>query len=75
MDPKVKPWLLEPPKSYLFTNANVIDIRDGTVHANSTIRLAGGRIVSVSPASSSSKPTTTSEAVADAHASTSPANS
>jgi imidazolonepropionase-like amidohydrolase len=66
MDPKIKPWLLEPPKSYLFTNANVIDIRDGTVHANSTIRLAGGRIVSVSPASSSSKRTTTSEAVADA---------
>lgn len=44
----VKPWKLPPQKTYIFTNALLIDPVSGSVHPNTTVKLSGGLIESVS---------------------------
>ena len=48
MEKYIKPWLLEPAKSYAFTNANIINVLDGSIHANSTLMVSNGHITSIS---------------------------
>lgn len=52
-DPKYdiaeKPWLPGPQKPYLLLRANLVDPRAGVVHKNTTLQLAGGKIVRVGP--------------------------
>ncbi|KAH8653176.1 amidohydrolase [Tricladium varicosporioides] len=40
----IKPWKAFPPKPYIFTNANIIDPVDGTVHEGMTVKLSKGVI-------------------------------
>ncbi|KAH8646125.1 hypothetical protein BX600DRAFT_555851 [Xylariales sp. PMI_506] len=44
-----KPWLPGPQKPYLLVNANLVDPRAGVVQRNTTLQLAGGKVVRVSP--------------------------
>lgn len=46
-----KPWLLPPPKSYIFTNANLVDVAGGTIKKGVTVRTRNGLIESVSASS------------------------
>ncbi|KAF9888052.1 hypothetical protein FE257_009317 [Aspergillus nanangensis] len=43
----IKPWQPPPQKSYILTNANVIDPVAGTVLENATVKLSNGLILSV----------------------------
>lgn len=45
----IKPWTRQPPQSYLFTNANVVDVNTGKILENSTVAIHQGKIQSVSP--------------------------
>ncbi|OJD40325.1 amidohydrolase [Diplodia corticola] len=44
----VKPWRLPAQKTYIFTNANVIDPVGGTLLPDATVKISGGLIESVS---------------------------
>ncbi|KKY19428.1 putative amidohydrolase 1 [Diplodia seriata] len=44
----VKPWRLPAQKTYIFTNANLIDPAEGTVQPNATIEISNGLIKSIS---------------------------
>ncbi|EOD48592.1 putative amidohydrolase protein [Neofusicoccum parvum UCRNP2] len=50
----IKPWKLPPQKTYIFKNANLIDPVEGSVLPNTTVKIAGGLIESVSSNASSS---------------------
>lgn len=52
----LKPWLREPSKSYVFVNANVVDVVSGTIAPNSTVAVSNGQIESVSSDSGSAPP-------------------
>ena len=47
MERFIKPWLPSDPINYTFVHANLIDVVDGSVQSNTTVRLANGRIQSV----------------------------
>ncbi|RMY85671.1 hypothetical protein D0862_11120 [Hortaea werneckii] len=47
----IKPWLRPAPRSLSLINANVIDVRDGTVRENSIVTLVGGFIESIKDSS------------------------
>ena len=48
----IKPWLREPPRSYLFTNANIVDVQDGIILKNSSLVAHQGKIQSIFSSSS-----------------------
>ncbi|KAK8023561.1 hypothetical protein PG993_011627 [Apiospora rasikravindrae] len=50
----LKPWLRPPPKSYLLTNANVVDVEDGKIRPSMDVRVENGKITIISPSSSTS---------------------
>jgi imidazolonepropionase-like amidohydrolase len=43
----LKPWKPEPQKTYVFRNANVVDPVDGSILPNSTVKISGGLVESV----------------------------
>lgn len=47
-----KPWLPGPQKPYMLVNAKLVDPRAGIVKKGMTLRLAGGKVLSVAPTSS-----------------------
>jgi imidazolonepropionase-like amidohydrolase len=47
MEHAVDPWKSEPQKIFVFTNAHIIDPKDGSVTQNATIRLENGTITSI----------------------------
>lgn len=48
MESFVKPWLpTTPPKSYLFTDANIVDPVEGKIHQNAAVYISGGNIITV----------------------------
>lgn len=48
----IKPWLRPPPRSYLFTNANIVDVQDGKILGNSSLVTNDGKVQSIFPTSS-----------------------
>ncbi|KAI1504271.1 hypothetical protein F5X99DRAFT_416785 [Biscogniauxia marginata] len=44
---EIRPWTQPPPRSYVFTNANVVDVAAGNVRGNSTVSIQNGRITSI----------------------------
>lgn len=44
-----RPWLPGPQKAYMLLNAKLVDPRAGTVRCNTTLHLAGGKVVKVAP--------------------------
>ena len=48
----IKPWLCGPPRSYLFTNANIVDVQDGIILKNSSLVAHQGKIQSIFSSSS-----------------------
>jgi imidazolonepropionase-like amidohydrolase len=51
----IRPWKRPPRKNYLFKHASVVNVVDGTIRADSTVRVMDGRIAEVTESSSSSK--------------------
>lgn len=47
MEHEVDPWKREPQKTYVFTNAHIINPRDGSVLKNATTRLKNGTMTSI----------------------------
>ncbi|KAJ9206563.1 hypothetical protein DTO164E3_804 [Paecilomyces variotii] len=43
----LKPWLPQPQKTYIFRNANIINPVDGSVRSNSTVKISGGFVESI----------------------------
>ncbi|KAJ1326992.1 amidohydrolase family protein [Microdochium nivale] len=54
----IKPWLRPAARSYVLYNANVVDVAAGTIRESVTVRTEHGKIASITPSSSSDKPTT-----------------
>lgn len=50
----IKPWLRAAPSAYLLTNANIVDVHNGTILKNSSIAIKNGVIESITPNSPSS---------------------
>lgn len=50
----IKPWLCGPPRSYLFTNANIVDVQDGIILESPCLVTHQGKIHSIFPSSSPS---------------------
>lgn len=46
----LQPWKLLPQKTYIFRNANVIDVESGDILLNRDVKIATGIIISVTPA-------------------------
>lgn len=44
-----RPWLPGPQKAYMLVNAKLVDPRAGIVRSNTTLHLAGGKVVKVAP--------------------------
>ncbi|KAE8367598.1 hypothetical protein BDV27DRAFT_123736 [Aspergillus caelatus] len=44
----IKPWLQPTPQSYVFTNANIVDVDAGTILENSSLVISQGKIQSIS---------------------------
>ncbi|KAB8263593.1 hypothetical protein BDV32DRAFT_110597 [Aspergillus pseudonomiae] len=44
----IKPWLQPAPQSYIFTNANIVDVEAGTILENSSLVIRQGKIQSIS---------------------------
>ncbi|TPX14576.1 uncharacterized protein E0L32_005268 [Thyridium curvatum] len=47
---RVKPWLRSPPKAYVFSKANVIDVVTGSILNNVDVKVENGKITSISSA-------------------------
>ncbi|KAF2174018.1 hypothetical protein M409DRAFT_62202 [Zasmidium cellare ATCC 36951] len=45
----ITPWKQPPQTTYVFTNANVIDPRDGSIMRNATLRMSGGFVEGLHP--------------------------
>ncbi|KAH7314243.1 amidohydrolase [Rhexocercosporidium sp. MPI-PUGE-AT-0058] len=43
----LKPWKPPARKTFLFTNVNLVDVENGVVHENATIKLSSGRIENI----------------------------
>ncbi|KAE8555528.1 hypothetical protein EYB25_000225 [Talaromyces marneffei] len=56
----IKPWLRATPSSYLLINANVVDVRNGTILKNSSVTIKNGIIESITPNSTSAAPESSS---------------
>lgn len=50
-----KPWILPPQTPYLFEDINVVDSLNGTILPRRNVYIAAGKIVSITPSSSSSQ--------------------
>ncbi|KAK8103208.1 hypothetical protein PG984_016354 [Apiospora sp. TS-2023a] len=50
----LKPWLRPPPKSYLLTNGNIIDVEAGKIRQSMDVKIENGKISSIRPSASSS---------------------
>ncbi|ROV99834.1 hypothetical protein VSDG_03060 [Cytospora chrysosperma] len=59
----LKPWLRPPPKRYILSNANVVDVAKGTVRHNAAVKLENGLIHAVDD----STPSLTSDAQAQGY--------
>lgn len=44
-----RPWLPGQQKAYMLVNAKLVDPRSGSVRSNTTLHLAGGKVVRVAP--------------------------
>ncbi|KAH6898236.1 hypothetical protein B0T10DRAFT_472083 [Thelonectria olida] len=53
----IKPWLLKDPQGYLFINANVVDVKTGTITPNASLATKQGKIQSISSSTPSPLPT------------------
>jgi imidazolonepropionase-like amidohydrolase len=49
----VKPWTRPGAKPYILYNANVVDVAAGTTHKSQTVRIANGKITSITPSTPS----------------------
>lgn len=58
----IKPWLRDPPRKYLFINANVVDVAAGQLLSNASVLVHNGVIESVSQ---SSQPSSSDSTVVD----------
>ena len=43
----LKPWARDPPRPYLLVNATIVDVANGSLQPNSSIKLRGGQIESI----------------------------
>lgn len=43
----LKPWLRPPPRHYILTNANIVDVLNGQILPNKAVKLQDGRISSI----------------------------
>lgn len=48
----IRPWALPLQKDYIFTNATVVDVTDGSLHVDKTLCLSKGRFKSISESGS-----------------------
>jgi imidazolonepropionase-like amidohydrolase len=44
---RLKPWKPPVQKTFVFTNANLVDVENGVIHENAIVKLSGGRIENI----------------------------